>query len=98
MQVRLITPKTPQFGARLSFDELESRSAERERLAAPLTKEAQDAAKKRAENARRASLVNAANNQARAEKEGRATIARLRKIIAQRRWKGTYKPRTNGIF
>ena len=98
MQVRLITPTATQFGARLSFDELEARSGDREKLAAPLTKEKQAAARKRSEIARKAALVNADINRAKAEENGRPPIAILKKRLAQSRWKKTYKPRTNGIF
>lgn len=98
MQVRLITLNTPKFGARLSFKELEASRAVREKLATSLTEEKEEAARLRSEIARNAALVNAANHQAKAEKNGRPKIARLKKIATQRRWRGTYNPRTNGIF
>lgn len=94
MQVRLITPNTPQFRA-LSSKELEERSAERKKLAAPLTDEKRAAARIRSENARNAGLANAAK--IRAEK-GLPTIAQLKQLAAKRRWKKEYKPRTNGIL
>lgn len=98
MQVRLTTPVASKFGARLSFDELESRRDKREELAAPLTQEARAAAKIKSERTRKASLVSAAIKNTEAEIKGVSKISRLRKIAAQRRWKHNYRPRINGIF
>ncbi len=94
MQVRLINPVATQFRARLSFDDLEARSNDREKLAVPLKEEAREAARIRSENARKAGLANAKNR----DEAVPPTQALLKLRAAKSRWKKIYTPRTSGIF